>query len=479
MIISLLKSRRFLPLFLTQFFGAFNDNVFKNAVIFLITFDLFTEDEDGAKFLVTLGALLFILPFFIFSSIAGQLAESKEKSSLIRVIKFVEIILMLFASLAFLTNSIILMMVMIFFISMQSSFFGPLKYSILPSHLTETELVAGNGLINMASLLAILLGTITGGVFILLPNGGEVISIILVLIACSGFLASVFIPRAKASEPNLKITKNIFKETTNILRYTISHRAISAPSLAIGWFWFLGASFLTQLPIFVKQHLAYNQDVVVLFLVGFSVGISVGSLICSKLLNNQVSLILTRWAAIGVAFFGIVFAILSLQIDVSGSHKHQNLSSDTATMMGAIDSVANIAKTEQMGKIEEIEEMGKIQKTQNTDGLKDMAMFVSSGIMWVIFASQFLMAIFGGIFIVPLYSYIQSKVAKTHKARVIASLNVINSMFMVASAIFIAVMLGLGFSIISIFLLISFATGAIGIIFHYYQEKHLIKGKNT
>jgi len=476
MIISLLKSRRFLPLFLTQFLGAFNDNVFKNAVIFLITFDLFMDDEDGAKFLVTLGALLFILPFFIFSSIAGQLAESKEKSSLIRIIKFIEVILMFFAPLAFLTNSIILMMVMIFFISMQSSFFGPLKYSILPSHLTEKELVAGNGLINMASLLAILLGTITGGVFILSPNGVWVISIILVLMACFGFLASVFIPKAKASEPNLKITKNIFKETTNILRYTISHRAISAPSLAIGWFWFLGASFLTQLPIFVKQHLAYNQDVVVLFLVGFSVGISVGSLVCGKLLNNKVSLILTRWAAIGVAFFGIVFAILSSQIDVSGSHKHQNLSSDTATMMGAIDSVANIAKTEQM---EKIEEMVKIKKTQNTDGLKDMAMFVSSGIMWMIFASQFLMSIFGGIFIVPLYSYIQSKVAKTHKARVIASLNVINSMFMVASAIFIAVMLSLGFSIINMFFLISVATGAIGIVFHYYQERYLIKGKNT
>ena len=249
----LLKEKRFYPLFWTQFFGAFNDNFFKNALVILITYKVSEIMGLSGKQLVTVAAGIIILPFFLFSAISGQLADKLEKSRMIRWVKTAEIFIMLLALLGFYFNQVIFLIITLFFMGTQSSFFGPLKYSILPQHLDEGELLGGNGLVGGGTFLAILLGTIFGGIVVPIePQGPVYVGIGLVIFALLGWGASLKIPSAPAADPNLKVKWNIFTEILRILRIARENRTVFLSILGISWFWVFGFCFLTLMPAYCK-----------------------------------------------------------------------------------------------------------------------------------------------------------------------------------------------------------------------------------
>ncbi len=402
----MLSKRRFLPLFVTQAMGAFNDNIFKNALVILVTYVLAERaglDAKESKLLVTVAAGLFILPFFLFSATAGQIAEKFEKSRLIRAIKLAEVGLAGLAAVALFVQDISLLLFVLFLLGTQSTFFGPLKYSILPQHLEERELIGGNALIETGTFLAILLGTITGGLLILADHGVTIISISVVTVSLVGYGACRFIPEAKPTAPDLKINWNLFTETAAIVRHAYGQVGIFRAILGISWFWLFGGIFLAQFPNYAKETLGADETVVTLFLTVFSVGIGVGSLLCNKLLSGEVSAKFVPLAAIGMSVFCIDLYFASVR-----------MSPDTELF----DAFAFPAQP------------GGLRV------LFDLAM----------------VSIFGGIYIVPLYTILQNWSAPEHRSRIIASNNVINAAFLVLSALATVAMLAMGFTIPQIFL---------------------------
>ena len=281
--LKLFTTQRFLPLFITQFLGAFNDNIFKNALIILITFRIAEGLGLNAQLLVALAAGFFILPFFLFSATAGQLADRYEKSRMISVIKLFEVMLMALAAIGFYLQSTWFLMFVLFALGVQAAFFGPLKYAILPEHLHENELIAGNGLIEAGTFISILLGTILGGALILQKQGEYVISAVIMLVALAGWCSSLFIPRTNTYPTKIKINYNFISETKNLLVYAKQKRDVFLCILAISWFWLFGATFLSELPVFAKDALHADQRIVILFMTLFSIGLAIGSMICNKL----------------------------------------------------------------------------------------------------------------------------------------------------------------------------------------------------
>lgn len=397
--------RRFLPLFLTQFFGAFNDNLFKNALVILITFKLADEYGLNAQLLITSIAGLFILPFFLFSSTAGQLADKYEKSFLIRIIKFVEIVLMVLTAISFTFLNLWGLIILLFFMGAQSAFFGPLKFSILPQHLKENELVAGNGLVSAGTYIAILSGTLCGGLFILYPAGRAFISAGVVGVAIMGFISSLLIPKAEPSVPGMKIDWNPFRSTMDIISYVKPNVIVFRSILGISWFWFLGSVFLSQFPTFSKDILGGNEEVSTLFLVVFSVGVGLGSTLCNRLLKGRVSARLVPFGCIGMTAATLLLYFFSMTVPKTG-------------------------------------ELAGVMK------------FISEPGSWGVIFSFLLLAASGGIFSVPMYALMQSRSSDEHRARVVACLNITDSFGMVLSAVFVALMLMLKISIINIFLII-------------------------
>jgi MFS family permease len=400
-----LTVRRFLPLFLTQFFGAFNDNLFKNALVILITFKLADEYGLNAQLLITSIAGLFILPFFLFSSTAGQLADKHEKSFLIRIIKFVEIVLMVLTAISFTFLNLWGLIILLFFMGAQSAFFGPLKFSILPQHLKENELVAGNGLVSAGTYIAILSGTLCGGLFILHPAGRAFISAGVVGVAIMGFISSLLIPKAEPSVPGMKIDWNPFRSTMDIISYVKPNVIVFRSILGISWFWFLGSVFLSQFPTFSKDILGGNEEVSTLFLVVFSVGVGLGSTLCNRLLKGKVSARLVPFGCIGMTAATLLLYFFSMTVPKTG-------------------------------------ELAGVMK------------FISEPGSWGVIFSFLLLAASGGIFSVPMYALMQSRSSDEHRARVVACLNITDSFGMVLSAVFVALMLMLKISIINIFLII-------------------------
>ena len=397
--------RRFLPLFLTQFFGTFNDNLFKNALVILITFKLADEYGLNAQLLITSIAGLFILPFFLFSSTAGQLADKYEKSFLIRIIKFVEIVLMVLTAISFTFLNLWGLIILLFFMGAQSAFFGPLKFSILPQHLKENELVAGNGLVSAGTYIAILSGTLCGGLFILYPAGRAFISAGVVGVAIMGFISSLLIPKAEPSVPGMKIDWNPFRSTMDIISYVKPNVIVFRSILGISWFWFLGSVFLSQFPTFSKDILGGNEEVSTLFLVVFSVGVGLGSTLCNRLLKGKVSARLVPFGCIGMTAATLLLYFFSMTVPKTG-------------------------------------ELAGVMK------------FISEPGSWGVIFSFLLLAASGGIFSVPMYALMQSRSSDEHRARVVACLNITDSFGMVLSAVFVALMLMLKISIINIFLII-------------------------
>lgn len=382
---TLLTKRRFLPYFLTQALGAFNDNLYKNALLLMIAFGGLATNEDSAL-LTNLAAGLFILPFFLFSPIAGQIADKMEKSRLIRLVKWLEVVIMALAALCIISGFTWGLMALLFLMGVQSALFGPVKFAMLPQQLSKDELVGGNALVEMGTFLAILTGTICAGLLFDIENSSYWIASGVVLFALLGVVTSRFIPNAKANDPNLKINWNPLTELGHTLRQAKENRAVFLSIIAISWFWFIGASYLTQFPNFTKDNLGGSTQLVTLLLTLFSVGVALGSLICEKLSDHKIELGIVPIGSLGMSIFGIDlwFALDHVQIGAAMSAKD----------------------------------------------------FISNSANWRLMWDIALVSAFGGLFVVPLQALIQQRSDEKNRAQIIAANNVLNALFMVVSAAF-------------------------------------------
>lgn len=408
----LLRQRRFLPYFITQILGAFNDNVYKNAMVALIAFTGIAASADSAAqstILINLAAGLFIMPFFLFSAIAGNVADKYEKSFLIRRIKIIEVFIMLIGVVGFASGNLPLQFLVLFLMGVQSTFFGPIKYGILPQHLSLRELVGGNGLVELGTFLAILLGTIAGTQGIVLAANGNTwpISILIVAVAIAGYLSSRSIPHSAPNDPDLEITKHWLRDNVTLVKYTYKNRVIFQSILGISWFWFMGASYLAQFPVFASDVLGAGQgaaggNLFTVLLALFSIGIGVGSALCERLSNGRVELGLVPLGAFGLTIFGacLYFATPAEPLGVGLTIKE----------------------------------------------------FLSLSNGRSIVYSVLGIGLFGGFYIVPLYAVIQVRSRPDRLARAIACNNILNAVFMVTSALFAAVLTSLGVSIAGLFL---------------------------
>lgn len=422
----LFKVRRFLPLFWTQFLGAFNDNVYKNALIILIIFQGSTLYGIDTNIVVTLSAGIFILPFFLFSATAGQFADKYEKSMLIRRVKILEIVIMSFAIICFYLESILMLIALLFLMGAQSTLFGPLKYSILPQHLSEKELTGGNGMIAMGTFLAILLGTILGGILVSIEQYGPfIIGGIVVILAALGFFASRFIPTARAAAPDLKINWNFASETFKIMQYALENRSVFIGVIAISWFWFMGATYLSQVPAYSKFILGGDNQVVTLLLTMFSVGVGIGSVMCEKMSRGRIELGLVPLGAIGITLFSV---------DIYFASQH-------------------------------------FVALSLPEGEMNAAQFVEISGSWRVLIDLALIGLFGGVYTVPLSAMVQKRSNPHHRARIIAANNILSALFMVVSALGTVAMLQAGFNIPQIFLGLGVLNVAIvGILFILLPE---------
>jgi len=388
----LLKIKRFAPFFWTQFFGAFNDNVFKNALILIIAYQGVQQSPNiDSNIMINMAAGALILPFFLFSALAGDISDKYEKSRLIRYIKLLEISIMMLAALAFFFSDVAALMVLLFLLGTQAAFFGPVKYSILPQHLQPGELVGGNAMVEMGTFIAILLGTIGGGILIQMEKGPQMVGIAVLAIALAGYAASRFIPVAAASAPELKIKWNPVTETWKTVQLVRDPDSVFKSVLAISWFWFLGASYLTQLPAYTRDILHSSESVVTLLLSLFSVGVGAGSLMCERLSGRKVELGLVPLGSIGLSIFGF---------DIFFAYQAP-------------------AATQLMGLSEFLSSPGS---------LRVIIDFIMIGVS-------------GGLFIVPLYAFIQMRTRPEIRSRVIAANNILNALFMVLASIMGAVLL--------------------------------------
>ncbi|NNB70093.1 MFS transporter [Pseudomonas fluorescens] len=403
---TLLRTRRFLPFFVTQLLGAFNDNIFKQSLILAILYKL-TIDGDRSIW-VNLCALLFILPFFLFSALAGQFGEKFNKDALIRAIKIGEIVIMAVGATGFLSNHLELMLLALFAMGTHSALFGPVKYSIMPQALHDDELVGGNGLVEMGTFLAILAGTIGAGIMMSSTHYAPIVAAAIVGVAVLGYLASRSIPRAAASTPELRLNWNIFSESWATLRLGLGQTpAVSRSIVGNSWFWFVGAIYLTQIPAYAKEWLYGDETVVTLILTVFSVGIALGSMLCEKLSGRKVEIGLVPFGSFGLTVFGLLL------------WWHSG---------------------------------GFPQNVQANDWL---AVLGYGQAWWVLFDILGL-GVFGGFYIVPLYALIQSRTAENERARVIAANNILNALFMVVSAIVSILLLSVAkLSIPELFLVVS------------------------
>ncbi len=427
----LLRERRFLPYFITQILGAFNDNVFKNALIALIAFTGIASNANSASeatLLINLAAGLFILPFFLFSAIAGDVADKYEKSFLIRRVKVAEIFIMALGVVGFALGSISIQFAVLFLMGVQSTFFGPIKYGILPQHLTQQELVGGNGLVEMGTFLAILLGTIVGTQSIVLAANDNTwpVSIIILGIACSGYLISRSIPHSPANDPNLTLSRHWLKENVALVKYTYKNRVIFQCIIGISWFWFMGASYLAQFPVFAADVLgagsgAAGGNLFTALLALFSIGIGVGSALCERLSRSRVELGLVPFGAFGITVFGALLYFATPQSPIA-------------------------------------------------EGLGVTQFFLSLNGFMIVF-SVLGIGLFGGFYIVPLYAIIQSRSAPERLARAIACNNIMNALFMVASALLAVVLTLLGVGIPGLFLTLAVLNACVAIyIFRLVPE---------
>jgi 1-acyl-sn-glycerol-3-phosphate acyltransferase len=400
---SLLGQRRFAPFFWTQFLGALNDNVFKTALLTILTYDALSWTTIDTGLLNNLIPGLFILPFFLFSATAGQLADKMEKGRLARSVKLLEIAIMGIAAYGWMTHHLWLLVVAVAGMGVHSTIFGPVKYAYLPQQLKPQELIGGNGVIEMGTFVGILLGEVIGAVLVVhKPFGLEMVAVITIGFAVLGWLASLGIPNSPAPAPDLKINWNPFSEMVRNLGFSRRNRPVFLSILGNSWFWFYGAIVLAQFPLYAKNYLHGDHSVFVLLLMVFSVGIGIGSLLCERLSGHKVEIGLVPFGAIGLSVFGLELYFASV--------------SYTAT--AAVDMSGFLAQ---------------------------------HGSLRILFDCA-MIGVFGGLYIVPLFALIQTRCDPEHVSRTIAGMNIMNSLFMVVAALLAMVLLRSGFTIPQIFL---------------------------
>ena len=427
--LSLLSTPRFLPLFVTQALGAFNDNGLRYAITILIVYDLSTKlGIDGGTF-VALGAALFIVPYFLFSATAGQLADKYDKSVLARRIKALEIGIMALGWASLYLDHIWLHLTVLFLAGTQAAFFSPVKYGLLPQHLTREELVGGNGLIEMTTFVSILLGTLFGGSFVLLPMGKAIVGAAITGLAVVGYLMARRIPPAPPKAPEIKINWNILGETRRIMGYATERSDVFEAILGISWFWFVGVMMLTLFPPFTKDVLQSDSGVANLFIATFTVGIGSGSLLANTLLRGEVS---ARYAAISAIFMTGFLIDLYL-----------------ATGPAALASTAG--------------------------ELRSIPQFLSGFAGWRVVIDLFLLAFFGGIYVVPLNALMQSRASPPRRARVIAANNVLNALFMTVASGLATIAFRFDLNVTTLFLLMGAFNALAAALCVFLLPQELIK----
>jgi 1-acyl-sn-glycerol-3-phosphate acyltransferase len=423
----LLGERRFGPFFLTQFFGAFNDNVFKQALVTLIAFHGAHLLSMGTNTLINLSAGLFILPFFLFSATAGQLADKYEKSQLIRLIKLLEIVIMGCAAVGFYFHSTPLLIGLLFLMGAQSTLFAPVKYGIIPQVLRDRELVGGNALVETGTFLAILLGTIAGNNLVAMNDVGVALAAVtVVVVAVLGYLASRWIPSVPALDSALRINWNPVSETWQIVQFARAKRTVFLSILGISWFWFVGAMYVAQLPSYTRMVIGGNESVLMLLITLFSIGIGAGSLLCERMGGHKVEIGLVPFGSIGLTLFGIDLFFAS-----------------PASTTAAV--------------------------------LMDGSQFLRSSANWRVLADILLIGMFGGFYIVPLYALVQQRSDRAHLSRIIAANNIINALFMVVSAAVAIGLLAAGLTIPQLFLVASILNAIVAIYIYTLVPEFLMR----
>ncbi|MDR1647442.1 MAG: MFS transporter [Zoogloeaceae bacterium] len=390
---NLLKTRRFAPLFFTQFFGAFNDNLYKNALILLLTFQSAQWSALSSGFLTNLAMALFILPFFLFSATSGLMADKYDKARLARISKALEILIVLVAGAGFAAESLKLLLTALFLLGLQSTLFGPVKYAILPQHLAANELVRGNALVEAATFVAILLGTLAGGLLAATENGALWITLASLAIALLGYAASRAIPPAPAPDPGLRLDFNPITTTWHCIGFARENRRVFLAVLGISWFWLYGSLLLTQFPALTQTVLGGSEHLATVLLAVFAVGVGAGSLLCGKLARERADVRLTLTGAIGLTLFGLDLAWIAAGTPLAAA---------------------------------------------------PLAQLLAEPRVWRVLFDLLLLGASGGLYGVPLYTLMQQESHPGHRARVIAANNILNALFMTLAALFAMEMLAQG-----------------------------------
>jgi len=425
----LFKERRFLPIFIVQFCGCLNDSILKNALIILITYKLSISLGYSAQMLVISANTLFILPFVLFASLSGQIADRYERSHLVKIIKVCEVAIVALATYGFVNNNLVVLFFSILLMGTHSAFFGPIKYSVLPDHLKKEELLSANGLVEAGTFIAILIGTILGGFY---NFSGNFIIVLLMIISFVGLFSSFFMPLSNNTNPDIKINLNLYEETKNILKYSYSKKQVYLAILGISWFWFIGAAILSQIPSLTKDILGADENVANLFIATFSIGVGFGSFVCSKILSNEITTKYLFISAIGLSLFGIDLFF--------------------ASRISAVN--------------------------YEPEQLKSIFVFLTKKHNWRIVIDLFCFSTIGGIHVVPLYAIMQYFASPAHRSRIIAANNLVNSLFMAGSTLILTALFHLNYSIPFVILLVSLFNMVVALyIYQLVPENKIIPFK--
>lgn len=422
---ALLKQRRFAPFFWTQFLGAGNDNLFKFAFTVMVTYQLQVGWLPPSLAGLAIGAL-FILPFLLFSATSGQLADKYDKAALIRLVKWLEIAIMAVAGWGFAQQNVLVLLACVFLMGLHSTLFGPVKFAYLPQHLDERELTGGNGMVEMGTFVAILLGNVAGGLLIAMPEvGARAAAWTCIGLAVLGRITAQWVPASPSTDPALRINWNPITETWRNLKLAHGNVVVFRSLLGISWMWFFGAVFLSQFPSFAKDVLHGNEQVASLLLVVFSIGIGVGSLLCEVLSRRHVEIGLVPLGAIGMSVFSL----------------------DLYFASRGLPPAAGLTLSE----------------------------FAAQPAHWRVMADLALLSLFAGLYSVPMYALIQLRSQPTHRARIIAANNILNALFMIASAIGVGALLKAGFTIPQVFAIVGLLNAVVALYIFLLVPEYLLR----
>lgn len=404
---NLLFGRRFGAIFACITLSAFNDNFYKNALVILLTYQVADKLGVDPSVMISMAAAFFILPFFLFSGLAGELADAMPKHKLVRILKITEVVLMVAAAIGLYVQWIYALLAILFFIGVQAAFFGPMKYAILPQLLKSDELLEGNGLVEGGTFLSILLGTLVGGALILQPSGVVIVSIMLVVISLIGAWAAWFVPETDVAHPEIKLNFNVFISAWRMVRHACANPALLVPILGISWFWAIGTTYLTQLPVFTKEIIGGSEMVVTLFNGTFTIGVALGSFLCPYIAKFFEARRISQWALAGVFLFGLDLCWMGFHF----------VRPEATALIGLVS-------------------------------------FLASSFDHVRITLDFLlMAFCGGVFIVPLYTQLQTNSVPIERARTIASNNVMNAMFIATASGVSSILFAQKVSVLNVLLL--------------------------